>query len=65
MCFSRFLLSRQPTDGAAFAPLAKVNHSAYPNTLTRTPTPTPTPNPNPNPEPQPQPQPQPSPYQGG
>ena len=27
MCFSRFLLSRQPTDGAAFAPLAKVNHS--------------------------------------
>ena len=33
MCFSRFLLSRQPTDGAPFAPLAKVNHSAYPNNL--------------------------------
>jgi len=27
MCFSRFLLNRQPTDGAAFDALAKVNHS--------------------------------------
>jgi hypothetical protein len=27
MCFSRFLLNRQPTDGAAFNALAKVNHS--------------------------------------